>query len=125
MLSDLTEGTKFPSHLIEDFVELSGIRHELTMTNSKEENCIVKRANREVMIHLRNILFDKNVYPNWGEYLPLIQRIMNSCIYQSIGVAPCQIVFGNAIDLKRGFLFPTKDLDSPQEKEQVMSTWID
>ena len=125
MLSDLTEGTKFPSHLIEDFVELSGIRHELTMTNSKEENCIVKRANREVMIHPRNILFDKNVYPNWGEYLPLIQRIMNSCIYQSIGVAPCQIVFGNAIDLKRGFLFPTKDLDSPQEKEQVMSTWID
>jgi hypothetical protein len=95
------------------------------MTNSKEENCIVKRANREVMIHLRNILFDKNVYPNWGEYLPLIQRIMNSCIYQSIGVAPCQIVFGNAIDLKRGFLFPTKDLASPQEKEQVMSTWID
>jgi hypothetical protein len=104
---------------------LSGIQHELTMTNSKEENSIVERANKEVMRHLRNILFDRNVYPNWGDYLPLVQRIMNSCKHRSIGVAPCQIVFGNTIDLNRGFLFPTKDLDTPQEKEQVIGTLID
>jgi hypothetical protein len=118
-------GTQFTSHLIEDFMALSGIRHELTMTNSKEENALVERANKEVMRHLRNILFDRNVYPNWGDYLPLVQRIMNSCIHRSIGVAPCQIVFGNAIDLNRGFLFPTKNVESPLEKEQIIGTWID
>lgn len=74
----------------------------LTSAYSKQENAIVERANKEVMRHLRNIIFDKRVVKEWSIYLPLVQRIMNASIHSSIGVAPATIIFGNGIDLDRG-----------------------
>ena len=62
--------------------------------NSKQENAIVERANREVMRHLRSIVYDNRVINEWSLHLPFAQRIMNSMIHSSTGVKPCQIVFG-------------------------------
>jgi hypothetical protein len=97
-------GSAFTSAMWEDMVKTIGIEHILTTAYSKEENGIVERANKEVMRHLRNIVFDKNVLPKWSMYLPLVQRICNSSIHWSTGVTPASIVFGNAIDLDRTFL---------------------
>ena len=38
--------------------------------------------------------------------LSLAQRIMNFMIVESLGVAPFNILFGNAIDLGRGIFLP-------------------
>jgi hypothetical protein len=38
------------------------IDQQLTMAYSKEENAIVERSNKEVMRHLRAIIFDKIVF---------------------------------------------------------------
>ena len=42
----------------------------------------------------------------WSNYLPLVQRILNSEVHDSIGVSPAQLLYGNAIDLDRGIFLP-------------------
>jgi hypothetical protein len=44
-----------------------GVDHILTTAYSKEENGIVERANQEILRHLRNIIFDKNVLSKWSK----------------------------------------------------------
>ena len=36
--------------------------------------------------------------------VPLVQRIINSSIHASTGYTPTQLIFGNFIDLNKGFL---------------------
>jgi hypothetical protein len=83
----------------------------LSLAYSKEENAIVERANKEVLRHLKAILKHPNI-TNWSEVLPFVQRIFNSSIIKSIGVAPAQIVFGNLIDLNRNII-PDQTLTTP------------
>lgn len=64
------------------------LEHALSMAYSKEENAIVERANKEVMRHLKAILFDDRIGEEWNIYVPLVQRILNP----SIGVSPAQIL---------------------------------
>ena len=87
------------------------INHLTVMPYSHEENSIVERANREVNTHLRAIVFDRKIKVNWSIALPLIQRLMNTFEHSSIGCAPSQIIFGNAIDLDRNILYRHEDMD--------------
>ena len=104
LLSD--GGSQYVNEIIEQVLLLIGSKHDITLAYSKEENSIVERCNKEVLRHLKNIIFEKRVISNWSIYLPLVQRILNSAIHSSLGVSPAQILFGNAIDLDRN-LFPT------------------
>jgi len=52
-------GSQFVNQMLAHFHELTGVRHHMTIPYSKEENGIVKRANKEVNRHIRNIMFDK------------------------------------------------------------------
>jgi hypothetical protein len=74
---------------------------------SKEENSIVERVNREVMRHLRALVFELNDDDNVELFLPLVQRILNNNIGESNGTSPAQLMFGNSINLDRQ-LFLTK-----------------
>ena len=97
-----------------------GPEQQFTMQYSKEESAIVERANKEVMRHLRNIIFDRNIIEKYSLYTPLVQRIMNSSVHQSIGVTPAQLLFGNAIDLDRGVFLEY----IPNSKTKTkLSTW--
>lgn len=98
-------GSQYVNEIIEQVLLLIGSKHDITLAYSKEENSIVERCNKEVLRHLKNIIFEKRVISNWSIYLPLVQRILNSAIHSSLGVSPAQILFGNAIDLDRN-LFP-------------------
>ena len=118
ILSD--NGSQFVNKVIAELALLVGTEQVLTMAYSKEENSIVERANKEVMRHLRAILFSKNVINDWSKYLPLVQRIMNSTVHSSIGVSPSQLLFGNAINLDRGIFLPTNMYDN---KDIELSKW--
>jgi hypothetical protein len=88
-------------------LSLLQIDHELSLAYSKEQNAIVERANKEVMRHLTAIIFDRRVSEVWSsEYLPLVQRIMNAKVHDTIGVSPAELVFGKAINLYAGLLLP-------------------
>jgi len=116
-------GSQFRNELMTELMRLMDIEHVTIMAYSHEENSIVERANKEVMRHLRAIIFDRRVKASWSIYLPIVQRIMNASIVKSIGVAPASIIFGNNIDLDRGILKPHKHLPEStmhQYLEQMM-----
>ena len=52
-------GSHFANELIKDFLDLCGTPHNLTLSYSKQENAIVERVNKEVIKHLRGLVFDK------------------------------------------------------------------
>lgn len=119
-------GSQFVNELIENLVTLLGTEQELTTAYSKEENAIVERANKEVMRHLRAIVFDDRVYNNWSTLqLPLVMRILNSEQKSRTGVSPAEILFGNAVDLGRYLLHrptssPNPNRDLHDHLEQML-----
>jgi hypothetical protein len=59
------------------------------------------------MRHLTAIIFDRRVCEVWSsEYLPLVQRIMNAKVHDTIGVSPAELVFEKSINLYTGLLLP-------------------
>jgi hypothetical protein len=88
-------------------LSLLQIDHELSLAYSKEQNAIVERANKEVMRHLTAIILDRRVSEVWSsEYLPLVQRIVNAKVHDTIGVSPAELVFGKSVNLYTGLLLP-------------------
>jgi hypothetical protein len=119
ILSD--RGPQFVNALIAQYLEFIGTEHVLTMAYSKQENSIVERANKETERHLRAIVFDKKIKYKWSSVLPLVQRIFNSNVIETIGVSPAQILFGNAINLDRGFFIPHL---IPEQSQVRLSNWL-
>ena len=79
LLSD--QGTQFVNETISALTTLMGVKQILTAPYSKQENAIVERANREVLRHLRAILYDRRIQSDWSAVLPMVQRIMNSEVH--------------------------------------------
>ena len=118
-------GTQFANELAYQIYDTAMINHLTVMPYSHEENSIVERANREVNTHLRAIVFDRKIKVNWSLALPLIQRVMNTFEHSSIGCAPSQIIFGNAIDLDRNILhkYEGDEANAPDLKNQTYSKY--
>ena len=89
-----------------------------TTADSKEENAIVERANREVMRHLRNIIIDKRAIDDWGKNVPLVQRIMNSMVHSSTGVRPSSIIYSEEIEPSIVRSSDPNSLDKVQELDE-------
>ena len=78
---------------------MSEVEHSFATAYSKEENGIVERGNREVMRHLRAMLFDARVNDKWSfEQLPMVQRIMNTVEKTSTGVTPAEQQLDTSIE---------------------------
>ena len=114
-------GTQFVNAVITELTALLGVTHLTTTAYSSEENGLVERANKEVLRHLRNIIYDRRVMPTWSKHLCLVQRIMNTSYHSSIGMAPAKLLFGESIDLDRGILVP---LPTDENATIALSTWI-
>ncbi len=100
-------GTQFVNGIISQLLSLLQIDHELSLAYSMEQNAIVERANKEVMRHLTAIIFDRRVSGVWSsEYLPLVQRIMNAKVHDTISVSPAELVFEKSINLYTELLLP-------------------
>jgi len=110
-------GTQYVNELANQIYDRMMTNHITVMPYSHEENSIVERANKEVNRHLRAIVFDRKIKENWSLTLPLVQRVMNTTVHSTIGVAPAQIIFGNAIDLDRHILH------EPQASERENQTY--
>ena len=112
ILSD--NGPQFVNKIIESLTSLLKVQHKFSIAYSKEENAIVERVNREVMRHLRGIMFEAPLIQEWWLYLPMVMRLLNAKIHETTNVSPAQLLFGNAIDLDQQLitdpekLVPTK-----------------
>ena len=100
-------GTQFTNDLWEELSQLIGSEKLESFPYSHEENGLIERANKEVMRHLRAIVFDDKLqYSQWSTYLPLVQRIMNGSPVGATGITPAQLLFGNAISSTNERLLP-------------------
>jgi len=97
--------TQFKSKF-EEVLKVLEIHNYKIQPYSHQENSIVERANKEVLRHLRNFIYDTKVIDEWPEYLPQVERLMNSHVSKSTGVSPADMVFAGQIDLNAGILFP-------------------
>jgi transposase InsO family protein len=109
-------GSQYIAELTTQLLKYVDIHHITIFPYSHEENSIVERANKEVMRHLRAIIFDKHLKGEWSIILPLVQRIMNSQINKTIGTSPASIIFGNNIDLERNIFKPYVDMSNENDK---------
>jgi hypothetical protein len=109
-------GSQFTSKLTAELSKAVGITMVYTTADSKEENAIVERANREIMRHLRNIIMDKRAIDEWGKNVPLVQRIMNSMVHSSTGVRPSSIIYSEEIDPSIIKSSGEADLDNPLDE---------
>ena len=92
------------SDIVKQTIAILGTRAEVTLAYSKEEQAIVERANKEVMKHLRNFIFDNMAIKCFSRYIPLVQRIMNSSTHKVTGFSPSILLFGHSLDLNRNLI---------------------
>ena len=112
-------GTEFLNEIVSEVIKITGTNMGSILAYSKEENAIVERCNKEVMRHIRAMVFEINKRDAWSIFLPLAQRIINSEVHSRIGVSPNDLVFGGKVDLHGGFL-DTPNIVSTDVK---IATW--
>ena len=115
-------GSEFANHEIQELLALCGVINTTTLAYSKEENAMVERANKEVMRHLRNILFETNIVNSWEDHLGAVMSIMNHQRRGNFFPSPVSILFGDMYATSRVLhLSPgdTPDGDAPV----VLSEW--
>ena len=103
-------GSQYVNKHLLNLFNLLRTEHITITPYSSEENDIVERANKEVLRHLRNILYDTKIVETWSSYLPLIERIINAKKHSVTGISPADLLFGGMINLERRMLYmPLKD----------------
>ena len=118
-------GSQFKNETIQTLIDMMGTDHRITLAYSKEENAMVERANKEVLRHLASMTYDTRIREDWIDFLPLIQRIINATPHSNTGVAPSQLLFGNAIQLDRGIFLPINKLENQTPSNTTLQSWTD
>ena len=105
----IDKGSQFINELMNELVVLLGTQAHAILAHSKEENAIVERVNKEVMRHLRPLVYEiAKQRSEWPYLVPLPQRICNSEVVESTGVSPNELKFGGMVNLDCGFLIPVE-----------------
>jgi len=100
-------GSNFKSILMDGLMTRLGADHQLTKAYSKEQNGLVERVNKEVLSHLRTIIFDRRVQSKWSKYLPIVQRYINTSVHSATGCTPASIVFPSGAEIDKELLVDT------------------
>jgi hypothetical protein len=98
-------GSQFKG-IFQQLVDLLKIRYDTIQPYSHQENAIVERANKEILVTLRALVLEQRLQNDWDILCHVAKRIINSRIHSAIGIAPADLVFAGRIDLQRGSLFP-------------------
>ncbi len=94
-------GTQFDNQVVKELCDLCDVQQVTVLAYSKEENSIVERMNKEVMRHLRALVYELNTtkLSKFQEMIHSVRRIINGNRTEPNHVSPAQLLFGNAINL--------------------------
>ena len=98
-------GKEYVNTIMKELAKLLYTRHLTILPYSHEENAIVERENKEVLRHLRAIVFDRKIKTKWSLALSLIQRFLNTTDVSSTGFPPNHIIYGNNAQLESSVLY--------------------
>jgi hypothetical protein len=87
-------GTQFTANVVDKLLTLLQMDHTFSIPYKPSTNGLVERVNGEVGRHLRNVVQMATMKDNFGMFLPVVQRIINSVPHGVTGVAPGQLMFG-------------------------------
>ena len=117
-------GSQFVNNIIAEFSTLILTEQQLSLSYSKEENAIVERSNKEVMRHLRAIIYDQRVQAFWSrDQLPMVMRILNSEEKTNTGLSPAELLFGNTVDLGRRILHAP--IERPRNPNETLTEYME
>jgi hypothetical protein len=90
-------GSDIMSETVQHLNKFLGIRSKVSLVNRHESNG-VEPYNKEILKHLRNIVYDEDVRDKWSDptILPVIALTINSFDSSGCGYTPLQIQFGIA-----------------------------
>ena len=91
-------GTQYNNSLVKAFCEILGIDMKYIQPYSHEENAIVERAIKEILRHLRAIIYEENTIQNWSKWLPMVCRIINSQPHDVLQISAYELIYGNSIN---------------------------
>jgi len=122
----IDRGSQFINELLGILLARKKITPRISHAYSKQENGRVERANKDVLRHVRNLLFHERIRYNWHMMLPFVRRIMNSTVRKATGYSPSQLVLGSALQLTElGLPPPPEGLDEIQRLSQESFTeWL-
>jgi hypothetical protein len=79
-------GTEYTSHYLEDFLKQEGIRHELTVEYTSQQNGVAERKNRSLVETARCLMIQSGLSANfWAEAILTANHIRNRCPSRSLG----------------------------------------
>ena len=111
----------FVSDLIKDFMETACLEHATIHPYSHEENGIVERANQEVIRHLTAMIADRDIRHNWPDYLPFVQRILNTSVKSTTKVTPTELIFGTSVNHDFQFLIKPESAKSDKTHHETIN----
>jgi len=74
------EGSPFTSQLSSDLPSLLGYNHLVVVAYHPQAKGLVERRNKELLNHLRSLVYEKRIRDLWSYQLPLVERILNYTI---------------------------------------------
>ena len=107
---------------IQELFALCGVTNIKTLAYSKEENSLVERANKEVMRHLRNLLFERNITSDWENHLGTVMKIMNHQKRGTFFPSPASLILGDRFRDDE-LLFQTSGPHEADETHLRLSAW--
>ena len=88
-------GSQLTSKMAAEIRFLLHYDHLVVVAYNPEANEIVEIRVKEVVKHLRGLVYEKRIRDSWSHYLPLVQRIINHTVDGSIGTQPARFIFGD------------------------------
>jgi hypothetical protein len=82
-----------------------GLKHYVSIVDRHESNG-VERANKEILRHLKDYVFDTRVIDKWDNPIVLstIKYFLNHLISAETGISPYEATFGSASDIQQKML---------------------
>jgi transposase InsO family protein len=79
-------GTEYTRHYLEDFLKQEGIRHELTVEYTPQQNGVAERKNRSLVETARCLMIQSGLSASfWTEAILTANHIRNRCPSRSLG----------------------------------------
>ena len=111
-------GSQSTSNMVRALKDILKYQHIIVVLYHPQANSMAERRMKEVLTHLRALVYEYRIKEHWGHYLPFIQRIINYTIDGSIGTQSARVIFGDMIDYDIAMHLPEgTTTKNPEEKE--------